>query len=184
MDDRFWLRERDGSGTQYIVSTRRALLDLGFINHEFSKDELFWATPLALPALQTMLDNSLSLGLYIYNAPTTSDPPLTLDTVASVSHDQLTQIGIGRYITDRVTFAYLCDMFIVSEHQGRGLGKWLGTCCADVLENIKEAGGFRRSLLLTSNTDQAVPIYQKCLGMQYYDQSGAIKLMSTTKEPH
>jgi GNAT superfamily N-acetyltransferase len=35
------------------------------------------------------------------------------------------QIGLARVITDYVTYAYLCDVYIVKERRGRGLGSWL-----------------------------------------------------------
>jgi GNAT superfamily N-acetyltransferase len=35
------------------------------------------------------------------------------------------QIGFARVITDFVTYAYLCDVYIVGERRGRGLGSWL-----------------------------------------------------------
>ncbi len=35
------------------------------------------------------------------------------------------QIGFARVITDRATYAYLADVYILNAYQGRGLGKWL-----------------------------------------------------------
>jgi GNAT superfamily N-acetyltransferase len=35
------------------------------------------------------------------------------------------QIGFARVVTDRATFAYLCDVYVLEEYQGRGLGTWL-----------------------------------------------------------
>jgi GNAT superfamily N-acetyltransferase len=35
------------------------------------------------------------------------------------------QIGFARAITDRIRFAWLCDVFVLETHQGRGLGKQL-----------------------------------------------------------
>ena len=35
------------------------------------------------------------------------------------------QIGFARVVTDRATFAHLMDVFVLSEHRGRGLGKEL-----------------------------------------------------------
>ena len=39
-----------------------------------------------------------------------------------------TQVGFARTITDRATMAYLADVFVLEEHQGRGLGVWLMEC--------------------------------------------------------
>ena len=35
------------------------------------------------------------------------------------------QVGFARVITDRATYAYLCDVYVLEEDQGRGLGTWL-----------------------------------------------------------
>jgi len=35
------------------------------------------------------------------------------------------QIGFARVVTDSATYAHLMDVFVLSEHRGRGLGKEL-----------------------------------------------------------
>jgi GNAT superfamily N-acetyltransferase len=35
------------------------------------------------------------------------------------------QIAFARVVTDRATFAYLCDVFVIEAEQGRGVGKWM-----------------------------------------------------------
>jgi GNAT superfamily N-acetyltransferase len=35
------------------------------------------------------------------------------------------QVGLARVVTDHATFAYLCDVYVLEEHRGRGLGKFL-----------------------------------------------------------
>ena len=35
------------------------------------------------------------------------------------------QIGLARLITDYVTIAYLTDVYVLEEYQGKGLGTWL-----------------------------------------------------------
>src|SRR5579862_4965356 len=35
------------------------------------------------------------------------------------------QVGFARFVTDRATFAYLCDVFVDPECQQRGLGSFL-----------------------------------------------------------
>ena len=44
------------------------------------------------------------------------------------------QIGFARLVTDRATFAWLCDVFIAESHRGRGLGKWLVQCASAYVE--------------------------------------------------
>jgi GNAT superfamily N-acetyltransferase len=57
------------------------------------------------------------------------------------------QVGIARWVTDRATFAYLCDVFVHENHRGRGLGRWL------VGEGMKhpDLQGLRRQLLFTKD---------------------------------
>jgi len=57
--------------------------------------------------------------------------------------DQLA--GFGRVVTDRATFGYLGDVFVLEPHRGQGLSKWLMEC---VLAH-PELQGFRRWVLVT-----------------------------------
>jgi GNAT superfamily N-acetyltransferase len=50
-------------------------------------------------------------------------------------------------ITDCATFAYLADVFVLPEHQGRGLGTWLLEC---VLSH-EDLQDLRRMMLVTSD---------------------------------
>lgn len=55
------------------------------------------------------------------------------------------QVGYARVVTDRATFAYLADVFVLPEHRGRGLATWLvGTVLAH-----PDLQGLRRWLLAT-----------------------------------
>ena len=38
------------------------------------------------------------------------------------------QVGFARVVTDRATFAWICDVIIHPDYRGRGLGKWLMEC--------------------------------------------------------
>jgi GNAT superfamily N-acetyltransferase len=38
------------------------------------------------------------------------------------------QVGLTRVITDRATYGYICDVYILEEYRGRGLSKWLMSC--------------------------------------------------------
>ncbi len=40
-------------------------------------------------------------------------------------YDDDEQVGLARVVTDFTVFAYLCDVYILDEHRGQGLGKWL-----------------------------------------------------------
>lgn len=55
------------------------------------------------------------------------------------------QCGIARVVTDRATFAWLCDVVICEEHRGKGVGKWL---VETILEH-PDLQGLRYFLLAT-----------------------------------
>lgn len=60
-------------------------------------------------------------------------------------YDGARQIGLARVVTDRATFAYLCDVYVLEDYRDRGLGKWL----IDVVVNDPALAGLRRWLLAT-----------------------------------
>ena len=64
------------------------------------------------------------------------------------------QVGFARVVTDRATFAYLADVFVVEDQRGRGLAEWLVTT---VLAH-PELQGLRRWLLVTRD---AHALYRK-----------------------
>lgn len=57
------------------------------------------------------------------------------------------QVGFARVVTDKATFAYLADVFILESHRGQGLSKKLmASICAH-----PELQGLRRFLLVTKD---------------------------------
>lgn len=55
------------------------------------------------------------------------------------------QVGFARVVTDRATFAYLADVYVLQAHRGKGLSKWM-------LERIRAhpaLRGLRRWMLMT-----------------------------------
>jgi GNAT superfamily N-acetyltransferase len=55
------------------------------------------------------------------------------------------QIGFARVVTDRATFAYLADVYVLESHRGRGLGRWLIEC----VTAHPDLQGLRRQCLVT-----------------------------------
>ena len=86
----------------YEVSTDPDRLDLDAIHGVLVT--AYWSPGIAREIVERAIANSIPFGLY---APDTS------------------QAGFARVVTDRATFAYLADVFVVDEHRGRGLGVWL-----------------------------------------------------------
>jgi len=90
----------------YLISTDKSKLDLAMI-HAYLSQRSYWAQGRPLPVVQTSIDHSLCFGLY---------------------DEQSKQVGFARVVTDYVTFAWLCDLFILESYQGQNLGKWLVEC--------------------------------------------------------
>lgn len=64
------------------------------------------------------------------------------------------QVGLARVITDRATFAYLSDVYVLEEHRGQGLSKWL----VQVILAHPDLQGLRRFVLATKD---AHGLYEK-----------------------
>jgi len=55
------------------------------------------------------------------------------------------QVGFARVVTDRATFAYLCDVYVLEAHRGSGLAKWM----IETLMAHADLQGLRRFMLFT-----------------------------------
>ena len=64
------------------------------------------------------------------------------------------QVGFARMITDKATFAYLADVFIIEEYRGLGLSKWL----MEVIISHPDLHGLRRLMLATRDAHE---LYKK-----------------------
>jgi len=115
-------RRREG----FSVSTDPARLDLDAV-HAFLSTS-YWAEGIPRDLLARGLRNSLCFGLY--------------------EGDR--QVGLARVITDGATFAYLCDVYVLPELRGRGLGTWLMEC---VMEH-PDLQGLRRFSLVTRDAHE------------------------------
>jgi GNAT superfamily N-acetyltransferase len=87
---------------EYLISDNSSRLDVPFI-HNFLANESYWAKDIPFAIVEKSIANSLCFGLY---------------------HKQQ-QIGFARLVTDKATFAYLADVFIVTEYRGRALSRQL-----------------------------------------------------------
>ncbi len=116
---------------EFTISTDPARLDLALI-HGFLK-ESYWAKHIPLEVVRRSIEHSLPFGLYRIQA----------------------QVGFARLITDRATFGYLGDVFVLEPYRGQGLAEWL----VRVILAHPELQGFRRWILLTRD---AHALYRKC----------------------
>lgn len=118
-------RERELSIWQrddYEISTDPARLDLD-LTHDFLSHKSYWATGRSRDVVERSIANSLPFGIYKGNE----------------------QVGFARIVTDYATFAWVADVFVLPEHRGRGLSKWL----MEVIIAHPRLQGFRRWVLST-----------------------------------
>ncbi len=88
----------------FLISSDRARLDLNTTLCLLHSTH--WGKTMSLHILERAVANSVCFGVYTDNR----------------------QIGFGRVISDRATYAYLTDFVIEESYRGQGLGKWLVEC--------------------------------------------------------
>jgi GNAT superfamily N-acetyltransferase len=108
---------RDG----YLISTDASMLDLEVVHGYLSRS--YWAAGVPEDVVRRSIENSLCFGVYRGEE----------------------QAGFARVVTDRATFAYLADVFVLEDHRGQGIGKWL----VEVILSHPELQGLRRWMLAT-----------------------------------
>jgi GNAT superfamily N-acetyltransferase len=87
---------------EYSISTDPARLDRELI-HRFLSEDSYWAKGVTREVVDRSIENSMPFGVYLGDE----------------------QVAFARVITDRATFAWVADVFVVSGHRGNGLGKRL-----------------------------------------------------------
>ena len=117
---------RDG----FTISTDRSRLDRKAL-HEFLTTS-YWAKGIPRETVDRSIEGALCFGLY----------------------EDGRQVGFARVITDKATFAYLADVFVLESHRGRGLAAWL----METILAHPDLQGLRRWMLLTRD---AHPLYRK-----------------------
>ncbi|KAH8669733.1 hypothetical protein BGZ60DRAFT_431163 [Tricladium varicosporioides] len=140
---------------QFLISTSQSLLQHNAINKAFASDFMYWTKSLPEDRMKKMLTNSLCFGVY--------DLPQTTSEIAGRTSPK--QIGLGRLITDESSFAYLTDVYLLPEYQGKGLGKWLIKCINETIESWPDM----RATMLITGGEHAVKFYKDTLGMKIFD---------------
>jgi GNAT superfamily N-acetyltransferase len=111
----------------YSVSTDQALLDVDAIHAALTR--MYWCEGIPREVVERSLRNCIAFGIY----HAAGDPGRPV------------QVGLGRVITDRATFAYLADVYVLESHRGRGLSTFL----MDAIGAHPDLQGLRRFCLLT-----------------------------------
>ena len=113
------------------IDTDREAWDLELI-HTFLVKESYWARERTLEQTKRAIEHSICFGVY----------------------DGERQVAFARVVSDRATFAYLGDVFVIPEYQGRGIGKML----MEAILAHPELQGLRRWVLATRD---AHTLYEK-----------------------
>lgn len=108
-------------GVEYFLSDDKSKLQPDVIHSYLSKS--YWSEGIPKKLINTAIDNSLCFGLYLNKC----------------------QIGFARVTTDKCSFAYLADVFILPEFSQRGLG----TTLIDFVMKHQDLQGLRRFMLCT-----------------------------------
>jgi len=98
----------------FIISTDKTKIDVEIVHNYLSK-ESYWAKNIPLNIVTTAIENSFCFGVYKKEGNNVLKQTLPIGR----------QVGFARVITDKATFAYLADVFIISAYRGKGLSKWL-----------------------------------------------------------
>ncbi|KAL1963070.1 hypothetical protein VTN77DRAFT_8716 [Rasamsonia byssochlamydoides] len=166
-------QEQEQEQEHFFISTDPKFLSAKAVNAAFARDFTYWARPFPEEVTQQMLEGALCFGVYKYkDKDKDKDKHKYKDTtdqsggnnghdegkedgdgeidISTLHSQDIEQIGLARLITDTVTFAYLTDVYILPEYQGRGLGAWLMDCVAETL-SASNMPYVRRIMLVTTN---------------------------------
>jgi GNAT superfamily N-acetyltransferase len=105
----------------YWISDDPALIDVDRV-HGWISRESYWAAGRSHEVMASAIEHSLAIGLYA------ADGELA---------------GFARLVTDRATFAWLCDVFVDAAHRGHGLGTFL----IQAAINHRDVAGIRQVLM-------------------------------------
>jgi GNAT superfamily N-acetyltransferase len=116
----------------YEIDDDPGRLDVDAI-HAFLARDAYWSAGIPRDVLSRAIAGSLNFGLYGNGA----------------------QVGFARVVSDKATFAWLCDVYVLPDHRGHGLGHWLVRAALD----HPDLQGLRRIMLATSDAHR---IYADC----------------------
>ncbi|KAI5227097.1 hypothetical protein E4T46_04415 [Aureobasidium subglaciale] len=176
------------SEQEFLISTDLNSISHDFVNNAYGSDDMYWAKAMPTAILRNILSNSLVLGVYAvqFPSPKTAEEPSSPETPSPTLEDpsfyfsdefqgtgagaeKLEQVGFARFITDHVTVYYLTDVYVEPESRGKGLGKWLISCCREILDSKPH---LMRAMLMASPGD-GKEFYEENLGMRDMQEEAA-----------
>ena len=105
----------------YDISTDPSRLQLDAIHAYLTRS--YWSPGVPRDVVARAIANSMCFGIYLGEA----------------------QVGFARVVTDKASFAYLADVYVLEAHRGQGLSKRL----VETIQAHPDLQGLRRFLLAT-----------------------------------
>jgi ribosomal protein S18 acetylase RimI-like enzyme len=136
----------------------------------FLRDEAYWSLGIPRDVVQRAVANSLVWGAYANES-------------SAKAPSGRSQVGFLRVVSDRATFAYLCDVFVLPEWRGRGIAHRL-LAAAHAHPDLQ---GLRRWLLFTRDAHALyaragfTPLANPLRGMERLDSDVYIRAL--TRQP-
>ena len=107
----------------YTITADQQRFDLIAVHAFLSRS--YWSPGVPMAVVEKALANSVAFGLFLGD----------------------TQVGLARVVTDKATFAYLADVYVLEAHRGKGLSKRL----LEAVLAHDDLQGLRRFLLATKD---------------------------------
>lgn len=114
----------------YVITSDPSLIDVEAAHAFLSQS--YWATQIPIELLRKAIQNSICFA----------------------ARFQDSQIGFARVITDKSTFGYLADVYVLEEHRGNGVARLI----MDAVVRHPDLQGLRRFMLATRD---AHGLYEK-----------------------
>lgn len=96
-----WRNMREQIVSGFYISDDKKDINLLYV-HKYLSEECYWSIGRNLDIVNRSIENSLCFGIYTKEAK---------------------QIAFARVVTDYSTFAWVCDVFVDKEFQGKDLSK-------------------------------------------------------------
>ncbi len=106
----------------FYISNDKSLINIDLV-YTYLTGQSYWAKGMLMHTFNASVQNSICFGVYDPNG----------------------QAGFARVISDKATFAYICDVFILPDFRKEGLSKWL----IQTILAHPELNGLRRWSLAT-----------------------------------
>lgn len=116
----------------YFLSTEKKQLQLARVHAYLTRS--YWSPGVPREVVERAVGHSMTFGLY--------------------QSETYEQVGYARIVTDYATIAYLADVYVLEEHRGKGLSKWMMACIMETLAPMK----LRRICLATKDAHE---LYRK-----------------------